>query len=85
MHKVKYGLFFDNHTQMENPDVGKNFDPEYFTDQLLSCGVDYLGFHARCNVGMAYYDTAIGIRHPDRTPALRGVRGGDAGLQRMRR
>ena len=64
MHKVRYGLFFDNHTQMENPDVGKDFDPEYFTDQLKRCGVDYLGFHARCNVGMAYYDTKIGIRHP---------------------
>ena len=64
MHQVKYGLFFDNHTQMENPDVGRDFDPEYFTDQLKSCGVDYLGFHARCNVGMAYYDTAIGTPHP---------------------
>jgi len=64
MHQVKYGLFFDNHTQMENPDVGRDFDPEYFTDQLKACGVDYLGFHARCNVGMAYYDTAVGTRHP---------------------
>lgn len=64
MHKVKYGLFFDNHTQIENPDVGKDFDPEFFTDQLKRCGVDYLGFHARCNMGMAYYDTAIGMRHP---------------------
>lgn len=64
MHKVRYGLFFDNHTQMENPDVGRDFDPEYFTDQLKRCGVDYLGFHARCNVGMAYYNTKIGTRHP---------------------
>lgn len=64
MHKVKYGLFFDNHTQIENPDVGKNFDPEFFTDQLKRCGVDYLGFHARCNMGLAYYDTKIGNRHP---------------------
>lgn len=38
MHQVRYGLFFDNHTQMENPDVGKDFDPEYFTDQLKQCG-----------------------------------------------
>ena len=64
MHQVRYGLFFDNHTQMENPDVGKDFDPEYFTDQLKQCRVDYLTFHARCNVGMAYYDTEIGTRHP---------------------
>ena len=26
MHKVKYALFYDNHTHPENPDVGKNFD-----------------------------------------------------------
>ena len=64
MHQVKYGLFFDNHTHMEVPGVGRDFDPEYFTDRLLECGVDYLTFHARCNVGMAYYDTRIGTRHP---------------------
>lgn len=64
MHKVKYGLFFDNHTHMEYPEMGKNFDPEYFTDQLKRCGVDYLAFHARCNVGNAYYNTKIGTRHP---------------------
>lgn len=64
MHKLRYALFFDNHTQMENPDVGKNFDPEYFTDEIKKCGVDCLTFHARCNVGMAYYNTKMGIRHP---------------------
>ena len=64
MHQVKYGLFFDNHTHMEIPEVGRDFDPEYFTDRLVECGVDYLTFHARCNVGMAYYDTKIGTRHP---------------------
>ena len=37
MHQVKYGLFYDNHTHMENPDMGKDFDPEYFTDQYFSC------------------------------------------------
>ena len=64
MHKVKYGLFYDNHTHMENPDVGKNFDPEHFTDEIKKCGVDFLAFHARCNTGMAYYNTKIGTRHP---------------------
>ena len=34
MQKVTYGLFFDNHTHIENPDVGKNFDAEVFTDNL---------------------------------------------------
>ena len=64
MHKVKYGLFYDNHTHMENPDVGKDFDPEHFTGEIKKCGVDYLAFHARCNTGMAYYNTKIGIKHP---------------------
>ena len=63
-HKITYGLFYDNHTHMENPDVGRDFDAEYFTDQLLRCGVNYLGFHARCNTGMSYYDTKIGTKHP---------------------
>lgn len=64
MHKVKYGLFYDNHTHVSNPDVGKNFDAEYFTDQIKRCGVDYLGFHARCNQGLCYYDTKLGTKHP---------------------
>ena len=45
MHKVKYALFYDNHTHMENPDVGKNFDPVHFTDEAKKCGVDYIAFH----------------------------------------
>ena len=49
MHTVKYGMFYDNHTHIDNPDVGKDFNAEYFTDQLKRCGADYLGFHARCN------------------------------------
>ena len=64
MHKVKYALFYDNHTHMENPDVGKDFDPEYFTDEAKKSNVDYIAFHARCNAGMAYYNTKIGTRHP---------------------
>ena len=72
MHKVKYALFYDNHTHMENPDTGKNFDPEYFTDQAKRCGVDYIAFHARCNTGMAYYNTKIGTRHPSLTYDLFG-------------
>lgn len=60
----KYCLFYDNHTMPACPDVGANFDVEAFTDRIKRCGVDYLTFHARCNLGMAYYDTKIGIKHP---------------------
>jgi hypothetical protein len=64
MHNAKYCLFYDNHTMPACPDVGANFDVEAFTDRIKRCGVDQLTFHARCNLGMAYYDTKIGIRHP---------------------
>jgi hypothetical protein len=64
MHDPKYCLFYDNHTMPDLPDVGANFDVEAFTDRIKRCGVDYLTFHARDNMGMAYYDTKIGIRHP---------------------
>lgn len=64
IHKPKYCLFYDNHTMPACPDVGENFDAAAFTDRIKKCGVDYLTFHARCNLGMAYYDTKIGIKHP---------------------
>ena len=64
MSKARYCLFYDNHTMPDNPDVGENFDAEAFTDRIKGCGVDMLTFHARCNEGMAYYDTKIGIKHP---------------------
>ncbi|MDD2250874.1 MAG: beta-galactosidase trimerization domain-containing protein [Candidatus Cloacimonetes bacterium] len=46
------------------PDVGEIFDVETFTDRIKDCGVDYLVFHARCNQGLAYYNTLIGTKHP---------------------
>lgn len=64
MHQPKYALFYDNHTMPACPDVGANLDVEVFTDRIKRCGVDYLTFHARCNQGVAYYDTKIGIKHP---------------------
>ena len=55
MHRIKYCLFYDNHTMQACPDVGETFNAEAFTDRIKNCGVDYLIFHARCNQGMAYY------------------------------
>lgn len=72
IHTPKYALFYDNHTMPACPDVGANFDVEAFTDRIKRCGVDYLTFHARCNLGMAYYDTKIGIKHPSLTYDLFG-------------
>ena len=57
MTKFNYGLFYDFHTSTEIPDVGADFDVEAFTDQVKSCGVDFITCHARCNQGNAYYNT----------------------------
>ncbi|OGV67113.1 MAG: hypothetical protein A3K18_29900 [Lentisphaerae bacterium RIFOXYA12_64_32] len=64
MHSPKWAIFYDFHTMPAQPDVGERFDADAFTDKLKSCHVDYVVFHARCNLGMAYYDTKVGIRHP---------------------
>lgn len=64
MAKFKYALFYDFHTPVNIPEVGNNFDVEAFTEQIKSCKVDFLTWHARCNQGGAYYDTEVGIKHP---------------------
>jgi len=69
---LKWCLFFDFHTQPACPDVGKNFDADKVTDFFKECGVDYVVFPARCNMGTAYYNTKVGIRHPSLTYDLYG-------------
>jgi hypothetical protein len=54
------------------PNVGVNFDVDTFVNHLKACGVDYVVFPARCNLGMAYYDTKVGIRHYSLTYDLFG-------------
>ena len=63
MNFPKRALFFDFHTMPANPDVGKGFDMEAITDRFLEIGAEYVVFPARCNLGTAYYDTKIGIKH----------------------
>ncbi|MBN8217482.1 MAG: beta-galactosidase trimerization domain-containing protein [Spirochaetes bacterium] len=72
MHQPKYAIFYDFHTQPDQPDVGKDFDVDGAVAAWKSCGVDYVIFHARCNLGTAYYDTQVGIRHPSLTYDLLG-------------
>ncbi len=63
MHNPKWCLFFDFHTMPACPDVGAKFDVNAIVDHLKACQVDYIVFPARCNLGMAYYNTKVGIRH----------------------
>ncbi len=64
MHIPRWSLFYDFHTMPAQPDVGERFDADAAADAWKECGVDYVVFHARDNLGMAYYDTKVGIRHP---------------------
>jgi hypothetical protein len=63
MHTPNWALFFDFHTMPANPDVGKAFDFDAMTDWFAECGVDFIVFPARCNLGTAYYPTKLGIPH----------------------
>lgn len=64
MKPLKWCLFFDFHTMPANPDVGKDFDAEALAALFAQAGVDYVVFPARCNLGVAYYPTKLGIPHP---------------------
>ena len=64
MYHPKYSMFFDMHTMKGCPEVGKNFDAAVFAQKLKNAGVDFCGFHAKCNQGFSYYNTKIGNRHP---------------------
>jgi hypothetical protein len=64
MKPLKWCLFFDFHTMPAHPEVGKDFDAEATAELIAQAGVDYVVFPARCNLGVAYYPTKIGIPHP---------------------
>ena len=59
----QYALFYDFHTSPVIEGIGKNFDAEAFAARLAKNHIDFVSFPVRCNQGMAYYDTEIGIRH----------------------
>ena len=59
----QYALFYDFHTSPVLKNIGKNFDAEAFAARLARNNIDFVSFPVRCNQGMAYYDTKIGIRH----------------------
>ena len=59
----QYALFYDFHTSPVIKGIGKNFDAEAFAARLAKNHIDFVSFPVRCNQGMAYYDTEIGIRH----------------------
>lgn len=64
MYSPKYCMFFDFHTMKACPDVGYGFSAEDFVGNLKNCGIDLIGFPAKCNQGFCYFDTRTGTRHP---------------------
>ena len=59
----QYALFYDFHTSPMLKNIGKDFDADAFAARLKVSNIDFVSCPARCNMGMAYYDTKIGIRH----------------------
>jgi hypothetical protein len=57
-------IHLDFHTGEWVPDVGADFDPEAFLWTLKRARVNSVNVFAKCMHGYAYYDTAIGVRHP---------------------
>jgi len=57
-------LFFDFHTMPACPDVGANLDVDALLSESGRAEQTPSSSLRACNLGMAYYDTKVGIRHP---------------------
>ena len=57
-------VHLDFHTMPAVPDVGADFDAGEFARRLEDARVDFITVVAKCNLGMAYYPTKIGVTHP---------------------
>lgn len=57
-------IHLDFHTGPNIPDVGKDFDPDVFADQLVEARVNSVTLFAKCHHGHLYYDTKHPARHP---------------------
>ena len=60
----KRAIHLDFHTMPGVYDVGRDFKADEFAKTLKNSGVEYITIFARCNLGLAYYPTKIGIVHP---------------------
>lgn len=57
-------VHLDFHTMPAVPDVGADFDADAFARTLEDARVDFITVFAKCNLGMAYYPTKVGVTHP---------------------
>ena len=64
MQSLQRGIHLDFHTLPAVPDVGTEFDADEFAATLADAHVTWVTVFAKCNLGMAYYPTRVGVRHP---------------------
>ncbi len=57
-------IHFDFHTMPGCTDIGSRFDGQAFAATLKQCGVEYINFFAKCNLGFCYYPTKAGTMYP---------------------
>lgn len=64
MRKLKRAVHLDFHTMPNVADFAENFDATRFARTLKEAKVDFVNVFAKCNIGFAYYPTAIGVPYP---------------------
>jgi len=63
-------VHLDFHTAAQIPDVGEDFDSEHYVRNLEAAHVQSVNTFAKCHHGYSYYDTSVGVKHPNLTRNL---------------
>lgn len=58
-------IHLDFHTPQGVGPIAARFDPARYVGTLAAAGVDSVVTFAKCHHGWSYYDSAVGMRHPD--------------------
>ncbi|MFH0965035.1 MAG: hypothetical protein V2A58_13630, partial [Planctomycetota bacterium] len=72
MRLPRRAIHLDFHTLPAVPDVGIDFDADAFARTLADARVDFITVFAKCNLGLAYYPTKVGVVHPSLARDLLG-------------
>ena len=65
-------IHFDLHTSAKETELGKNFDPAHFAEQLKKSGTQAVVFFARGGNGFAYHPSKFNSPHPQLKTDLYG-------------
>mgnify|MGYP002378634423 CR=1 FL=1 len=57
-------VHLDFHTSEHIPEIGASFDADRFAATLVQARVDAITLFGKCHHGWSYYDTQVGLRHP---------------------